>query len=266
MIHEVKCPKCRFRFDVDCPPGQEQLYCACPRCGTPFDYLVPGQPDKAQNRPEGKTPQVEIDAPAPRSQGFDEGNHEGRINGNATENLEDTGTTVAHKNPSETGRSTVLTPSPLLHRQQTAGYGRIFCLAFLIIAFFGLLSLLLRNCTQQQEPDDSMDKMVSDTVLSKTDRSVRELDTRQTLPSWVYGVWRRETNFGNMTLVIGEKNIVERVGDRVARGVYTYRNDSIIGYFSEGITFVYRLDQVRRRIDAGNSLFMTKNSDLGRSD
>ena len=38
---EIKCPKCRFRFEVDCPQGVRTLSCVCPRCGTPFAHELP---------------------------------------------------------------------------------------------------------------------------------------------------------------------------------------------------------------------------------
>lgn len=37
----VKCPKCRYRFDVKALPGTKELMCVCDRCGQPFAYTVP---------------------------------------------------------------------------------------------------------------------------------------------------------------------------------------------------------------------------------
>ena len=37
---EVKCPKCRFKYDTAVAPGITELACVCPRCGTPFSYVV----------------------------------------------------------------------------------------------------------------------------------------------------------------------------------------------------------------------------------
>ena len=34
----VRCPKCRYRFDVQVLKGFNVVQCACPRCGAPFDY------------------------------------------------------------------------------------------------------------------------------------------------------------------------------------------------------------------------------------
>lgn len=35
---EIKCPKCRFRFEEDIPDFTNEHSCVCPRCGTPFAY------------------------------------------------------------------------------------------------------------------------------------------------------------------------------------------------------------------------------------
>ena len=37
---KVKCPKCRYRFDLADAPGMQELQCNCPRCGMPFTFAV----------------------------------------------------------------------------------------------------------------------------------------------------------------------------------------------------------------------------------
>ena len=40
---EIKCPKCKKRYEVeDAAPGQE-IQSVCPRCSTQFNYIVPAQ-------------------------------------------------------------------------------------------------------------------------------------------------------------------------------------------------------------------------------
>ena len=36
MEIEVKCPKCRFRFDTEVHRGATEITTACPRCGFPL--------------------------------------------------------------------------------------------------------------------------------------------------------------------------------------------------------------------------------------
>lgn len=33
---EVKCPKCRYRYDTPVASGENEVACVCPRCGVPF--------------------------------------------------------------------------------------------------------------------------------------------------------------------------------------------------------------------------------------
>ena len=40
MEIEVKCPKCRFRFDTEVHRGATEVTTACPRCGFPFSHIL----------------------------------------------------------------------------------------------------------------------------------------------------------------------------------------------------------------------------------
>ena len=37
---QVKCPKCRFRYDTPVAAGITEIACVCPRCGTPFAHTI----------------------------------------------------------------------------------------------------------------------------------------------------------------------------------------------------------------------------------
>lgn len=50
---EVKCPKCRLRFDVAVPHGFTEVQCNCPRCGTPFTYKTEGKEEAEDLKPKG---------------------------------------------------------------------------------------------------------------------------------------------------------------------------------------------------------------------
>lgn len=43
---QVKCPKCRFRYDITAPSGMSEIACVCPRCGQPFTYLMEDAADQ----------------------------------------------------------------------------------------------------------------------------------------------------------------------------------------------------------------------------
>ena len=50
---EVKCKRCRFRYEVEIGLGQKELDCVCPRCGTPFKYVVPDDYMRGDNLSHG---------------------------------------------------------------------------------------------------------------------------------------------------------------------------------------------------------------------
>ena len=43
---QVKCPKCRLRYETNIPFGMTEVSCVCPRCGTPFTHLVDSQQEE----------------------------------------------------------------------------------------------------------------------------------------------------------------------------------------------------------------------------
>ena len=50
---EIKCPKCRFRYDTPVSSGMTEVACVCPRCGTPFTYAVSDDSCTEQKAAEG---------------------------------------------------------------------------------------------------------------------------------------------------------------------------------------------------------------------
>lgn len=50
----IKCPKCRFKFEVTAPPEGGAIECICPRCGNKFthDFPVPERPAPSEQDPE----------------------------------------------------------------------------------------------------------------------------------------------------------------------------------------------------------------------
>lgn len=43
---EIRCPKCKYKFEEEIAPGILEKACVCPRCGTPFIYNVENEDDK----------------------------------------------------------------------------------------------------------------------------------------------------------------------------------------------------------------------------
>ena len=65
---QVKCPKCRLRYETNIPFGMTEVSCVCPRCGTPFTHLVDSQQEEDSvsefHRKEGvQKQQIPTDSP-----------------------------------------------------------------------------------------------------------------------------------------------------------------------------------------------------------
>ena len=43
---EIRCPKCKYKFEEEIAPGILEKACVCPRCGTPFIYNVENEDEK----------------------------------------------------------------------------------------------------------------------------------------------------------------------------------------------------------------------------
>lgn len=57
---EVKCPRCRYRFDMHKSPGVTMLQCFCPRCGQPFSYDIDTPPASGDGYPKSGTPTSDV--------------------------------------------------------------------------------------------------------------------------------------------------------------------------------------------------------------
>jgi hypothetical protein len=66
----VKCPKCRFKFEVTAPPEGGSVEFVCPRCGTKFthDFPVPEKPAPEQAPEETQVAPVELTPEQPVQQ------------------------------------------------------------------------------------------------------------------------------------------------------------------------------------------------------
>lgn len=67
---QVKCPKCRLRFESLAAAGVTELQCNCPRCGTPFTYLAEetdGEPAPAPQAAAEASATAEVSAAAAES-------------------------------------------------------------------------------------------------------------------------------------------------------------------------------------------------------
>ena len=81
---EIKCPKCRFRYEEQETPGITEMACVCPRCGTPFIHKIE----------DAKAPEPTSSVPSTDQQATDQDdNHTDNANRQQAENQSTTATT-----------------------------------------------------------------------------------------------------------------------------------------------------------------------------
>lgn len=257
---QVKCPKCRFRFEATIPSGMTEVGCVCPRCGTPFAQLVPNEPADPQSPPPTDTIPAHLSAPH-RNTDADHPSSQ------PTEPL--TWQQTAQPKPSAAPSA----PNKMPHSQppftETIG-----CLKWFLILSVAAITIILfgvRGCFQPSKSKHIHETSVATPTAeySSADDNAPETEPIQVdpfeeihpgeAPSWIQGTWTFATDYGDIKLTIQDKKITESVGDETVSGTFYYENRRLYCDFGDpdNIT-IYRLDMKRQQIDAGNGMLMTK--------
>ncbi len=277
----VKCPKCRFHFDVPAWPGATQLQCNCARCGTPFTYTIADE--ETLKSTDGKQ-----DAAI---KNVHETGDAHPVAGTAApaRNVEEPQSTVGTTTPPPYyGRKDAYaTPAtelpnatpPLSPAQATAGEGSANwtrttakahrgCLTkgvvTIAIAFVAIIIALLQcdaeksytaeTGTNVLSPSENRDQLEAVNTESHYDASAKHEEA----PKWIQGNWRVDTDFGGIGVKIKGRYLVETSGGETISGRFKYQNNTLFVDFGEREPAVYRLDEERHRIDAGSGLWMEK--------
>ncbi len=277
----VKCPKCRYQFDVPAWPGATQLQCNCARCGTPFTYTIENEGD---NIPEAEKMPEEVAAPE---------------NDGAIASEEPAGTTQQATTPPVPPRtsSTVETTRPRYSSSSTSSispgpmppplsaYARrpndaprpsyppiagrkskksSGCLRKMmvvgVVATIGIILLLLQ-CDAEKDYNQTVSSGQAPSSQQTVHGGEVQFDAnakQEKAPQWIQGRWHVDTDFGGISLTIRGQYIVETSGGQTCSGKYRYQNHRLFCDYGDGKPFVYRLDEEKQRIDAGNGLMMEK--------
>lgn len=275
---QVKCPKCRFRYDITAPSGMTEIACVCPRCGQPFTYLME---DAANEQTEPSTSDQDMDGEGVASDAkaahtsTSTGTHAVGEMGTSTErptgrseNLDwqradaySAGAAGAYNKPmTGTGNEQI---------QKRGGFFRSCFFLFFVILL--VLVLAVRSCWKSARTDrlDSS-SLADDNTEYRLDQehdsssSHAEVDPFEEVhpgkaPSWIQGTWTYETEYGVIKLTVNGKKITESIGGKTVSGTFRYENRRLVCDFGDpdNITF-YRLDTDRQQIDAGDGMLMEK--------
>lgn len=237
---EVKCPKCRLRYDADIPERASAATCVCPRCGTPFlchidktpdDNDVVAVPDGAdsETKKSDSTPQVGSDLVA------------------EVRKRAEWGDAFVLKQKKERQRR---------EEQNRRRRRRIVLILSVVTAVFALF--FVANIIGGTNEYDDEEARNSAEELFDSIASDAALPPVQPAPEWIKGTWKARSRFYDISLDIADDAITERAGSRAISGTYEYRGTAIVALYSDSVRFVYKVDNTRRRIDCGEGFVMSK--------
>ena len=275
---QVKCPKCRFRYDITAPSGMSEIACVCPRCGQPFTYFMEDAADQ-QTEPStsnqdavveestSDVPAAQTDTPTCTSAVGATRTTTKRPAG-SSENLSWQRMNTPRDNAVRKNHSP-MTGNGNEQNQKRGGFFRSCFFLFFVILL--VLVLTVRSCWKSARTDrlDSS-SLADDNTEYRLDSehdvpsSHAEVDPFEEIhpgkaPSWIQGTWTYGTDYGVIKLTINDKKITESIGDETVSGTFYYENRRLVCDFGDpnNIT-IYRLDTERQQIDAGNGMLMEK--------
>ncbi len=275
---QVKCPKCRFRYDITAPSGMTEIACVCPRCGQPFTYLMDDAADQ-QTEPSTSNQDAVVeestsDVPAAQTDTPTDTSAVGATRTTAkrsaasSENLSWQRMNTSRDNAVRKNHSP-MTGNGNEQNQKRGGFFRSCFFLFFVILL--VLVLTVRSCWKSARTDrlDSS-SLADDNTEYRLDQehdvssSHAEVDPFEEIhpgkaPSWIQGTWTYGTDYGVIKLTINDKKITESIGDETVSGTFYYENRRLVCDFGDpnNIT-IYRLDTERQQIDAGNGMLMEK--------
>ena len=247
---EIKCPKCRFRFDTPVSSGISEVACVCPRCGTPFTYVVTTEMN------DGRDSRGTLEGTESRLEPTDAVvSSEQPVNSDASAVI-DSVDSQKIESPISASSNTPLPDiggRPLAHsrkvegtRSQSHGCLRSCLLVFLIL--FVAAVFAVRNCysehsyTEEQLSSEvgGVDGYEADAVASEP------------TPDWLEGSWRVETEYG--AVVVTGHHIVELDDGNESRGTFTYKDGQLKCNFFDGRPSYMTVDNRRHHLYYGDQL------------
>lgn len=242
---EIKCPKCRFRFEEDIPEFINETSCVCPRCGTPFVYtrtMVVGE---------------EIDTQINKEKAIynEEATNDSNINNSLKEITENPQGHSSAKSQASYVKTTIDFINYTEEKKHKKGSLPLI-LSFIIIISIIIVAIAIRCSSNRALYSDEDYTMFvpSDVDYSASDGS-EDLNHE---PEWIQGQWEFHSEFFDIIITIDGNKIIERENDHISEGTFTYDKEKLICDFGNNSIFIYRLDFTDMTIDCGNGLVMKK--------
>lgn len=245
----VKCPKCRYRFDVPSTPGMNELACVCPRCGTPFDYKIESETtvDERTTSATDDTPQA-VHRPKPSSS---QTPPQWKPRQEAGIRKEQTGSGVPNQGWIHPD---IIPPPP----QGGFPWGKflsdklLWIIVLLVVFFFAVSRCGSDDGTGANSSDVYSSEISAGNMGSTTS------EEPQTPPKWLAGTWKATTRYGDITITIKGNRISETTDGETSRGTFVYTPGRLTCDFGDGQKFVYFVNEPEHGLDAGEGIPMKK--------
>ena len=256
---EVKCPKCRFRYDTPVGAGITEIACVCPRCGTPFTHTISEEDLAAADAASQPQPDAAaVGSPAATGAAASASTEAVAASAGAAAPL-------PQRDAQEEGKPWIKHTIPAENQPQKKRRGCLRnCLIVFLLAFVALV-FAVRNCfgdrsykqaMLEQGINQSLDEFGDGSVVRDADEFV-EIHP-EPIPEWLEGTWRVETEYGVITITIHGNKIAEESGGEISRGTFYYKEGRLFCDFGDGELAVRRLNMKRKCIDAGDGMLMEK--------
>lgn len=240
---EVKCPKCRYRYDTPVASGENEVACVCPRCGVPFTFDVADGAADAQQSAAPNIPQKPTENTVPPIPATTE-----------------TPPATTQESSTQSQGQAPQTPPPFIRtiprqaprnpfglnpQRKDRGCLRNCLLAFIVT--FVVAVFLVRNCSEERSYGSE--------ILERNDSTEQVNPATSSAPHWLEGSWRVETDYGAVVVTIRGNQIVELLPDgQLNRGKFVYRGDKLYCDFGEENLLMMKINKKKRHILYGNQV------------
>jgi len=256
MKIEVKCDNCKLRYDTDVEEGIHEVSCVCPRCGSPFIYVIPDEVIEAAQAEKTTTP-----PPTTNSKVKEPAEQPQKKQSQPTNQSK----TARKQKPRETTPPFQQTPYPnnqyVNRPPQQRKHGNS-CLKNCLIFFVAFTAMVfcMRQCLSFGSVDDESETTytaVGEGESTSEKDQFEEVKPQQP-PEWLQGSWAVTTPYGSITTTIRKNHIAETSGGESNHGTFYYQDGKIYCDFGDGEESVRRLDLKNHRLDAGEGMWMHK--------
>ena len=281
---EIKCPKCRFRYDMVAAPGMKALACVCPRCGMPFTFMV-SEEDMTESTQASEVQEVTacddgvrssmksaaIPQSSPSKASSVDVSHSNISKPTTVDILNRPN--VAPINPSYHIVNRGIMPPLDNNKIQPHKWTCLRSCLFIFVLILFLIVFLIHTCSQKNSyTSNDIDNgpvivnscdSIAHVASSSEDTSKDEFEEvhPERAPEWIQGSWSVHTAYGLITITIRGNHIAETEDGETSYGTYYYQDHNLHCDFQHGSVMIFKLDEKNQRIDAGKGLLMDKTHD-----